>query len=256
MIKSIRTQLSTEEIKTQLERDNPAITVKQVVRITSKTKDPTTVVIITSEEYNVSKAVNFNKQSPQPENYVPRVLRCSRCIKAFHSRADCRMKLEIFWYCSASHQFNQCQQQTQISWNQISTGSVLAALVSTGGNFRAANTYSSAETTWSRPDQLTLPNKKHWAEKSLQEQITQLKELVSESRTKTGEPGCNHQAINNEEAEKARTILEEVKYIQAWIQKEVFKMATMKLPKVIGSHRHYWQPWRSKTTARSPYSKE
>lgn len=115
VIKSIRTQLSTEEIKTQLERDNPAITVKQVVRITSKTKDPTTVVIITSEEYNVSKAVNFNKQSPQPENYVPRVLRCSRCIKAFHSRADCRMKQEIFWYCSASHQFNQCQQQTQIS---------------------------------------------------------------------------------------------------------------------------------------------
>lgn len=52
-IKRIRTRLSNEEIKTQPERENPAITIKEGKRITSKAKGPKTVIVITIERYDV-----------------------------------------------------------------------------------------------------------------------------------------------------------------------------------------------------------
>lgn len=45
----------------------------------------------------------------QPENFLPKVLQCSRCLKAFHTKAKCPIKEKICRYFSGSHPLKECQ---------------------------------------------------------------------------------------------------------------------------------------------------
>lgn len=56
------TWLSKDKIKIQLHLKNPAIIVKEVECITSKTKGPKTVVVILTEGYDIPGSVSFDKR--------------------------------------------------------------------------------------------------------------------------------------------------------------------------------------------------
>lgn len=62
VIKRISTWLSKDKIKIQLHLKNPAIIVKEVECITSKTKGPKTVVVILTEGYDIPGSVSFDKR--------------------------------------------------------------------------------------------------------------------------------------------------------------------------------------------------
>lgn len=80
VIKCTMSRLSNKEIKTHMQRDNTAITVK--------------------EGYDIPTKESFDKHSQHPENFMPKVLAASRCLKALHSTASCCMEEEICGYCS------------------------------------------------------------------------------------------------------------------------------------------------------------
>lgn len=95
------------------------------------TKDKRSV--IRPERYYIPGAVSFDK-NVQLETFVPKVLQCSRCWEAFHTKASRRMKEEICRYCLRVTPFKEGQlakANTDLS-SQTPTAIKLIALVSTG----------------------------------------------------------------------------------------------------------------------------
>lgn len=50
----------------------------------------TTVAIITTKGWDLPNKVTSHKRQQQPESFIPRVIQCSWCLKAGHTRTSCQ----------------------------------------------------------------------------------------------------------------------------------------------------------------------
>lgn len=179
----------SNEVKSQLQRENPVIFIEEVERITPKTKGPATGIVFTTEGHDIPDTVIFDKKMPQPDNFVPKVLQCLRYFKTFHTKASCHMKEDICRYCSGRYPFRECQLAEKKTYfkKPNPTGKCANCLGQHGASFCRDATMKTRSTNITQQDARAQMRRQgtRTTSKLVQDQVTQLKEQVGKTSRET-----------------------------------------------------------------------
>lgn len=83
-IKIISTQLGNEN-RGLLQKKSPHLEIKKLRKNNYSEKHSTTTAVITTDMRDFPPLVTINRRLRQPGWFIPRVIQCSRCLKASHT---------------------------------------------------------------------------------------------------------------------------------------------------------------------------